>query len=64
MKKSVKIVVWRHGQAWLGYLQDYPDYLTQGCTRSELRENLEDLYHDITSGELEGIRKVEELALS
>ena len=64
MKKSVKIVVWKQGQAWLGYLQDYPDYWTQGSTRTELREHLEDLYHDITSGELEGIRKVEELALS
>jgi predicted RNase H-like HicB family nuclease len=31
----------------LGYLQEFPDYLTQGETLEELKEHLKDLYQDI-----------------
>jgi predicted RNase H-like HicB family nuclease len=31
MMKTVKIVYWQEDDGlWLGYLQNYPDYLTQG----------------------------------
>ena len=60
----VKIVYWQVDEAWLGYLQDYPDYWTQGETLEDLKEHLKDLYHDIVSGEIPGIRKVEELEIS
>jgi predicted RNase H-like HicB family nuclease len=56
MKQTVKIVVWKEDGAWLGYLQDYPDYWTQGKSRRDLYEHLQDLFHDITSGEIPGIR--------
>ena len=46
---------------WLGYLEEFPDYLTQGETLDELQENLVDLYNDLTSGEIPGIRRVAEL---
>jgi predicted RNase H-like HicB family nuclease len=59
----VKIVVWQDGTHWLGYLQDYPDYWTQGETEEDLREHLADLYKDLTSGEIPGIRKVEDLVI-
>ncbi len=58
---TIKVVVWEDDGAWLGYLQDYPDYWTQGETREDLREHLKDLYADVTSGTIPGIRKVEEL---
>jgi hypothetical protein len=48
---------------WLGYFVEFPDYLTQGETPSELEENLRDLYRDLTSGEIPGVRKVAELAV-
>jgi predicted RNase H-like HicB family nuclease len=64
MNHVVKIVVWEEGGAWLGYLQDYPDYWTQGKTRKDLKEHLQDLHLDVTSGEIHGIRKVEELVIS
>jgi hypothetical protein len=60
----VKIVHWEEEGAWLGYLQDYPDYWTQGETLDDLREHLRDLYRDISSGQIPGIRKVEELIIS
>jgi predicted RNase H-like HicB family nuclease len=46
----VRIVVWEDDGAWLGYLQDYPDYWTQGETLEDLKEHLEDLYRDIKKG--------------
>lgn len=42
-------------------LKSFPDYLTQGETLEELQENLRDLYKDLTSGEIPGIRRVAEL---
>jgi predicted RNase H-like HicB family nuclease len=45
--QTVKIVVWGEDGGWLGYLQDYPDYWTQGDTLDDLREHLTDLYHDL-----------------
>jgi predicted RNase H-like HicB family nuclease len=60
----VKVVVWKSNDSWLGYLQDYPDYWTQGESLQDLREHLKDLYQDLTSGGIPGIRKVEDLVVS
>lgn len=62
--KVVKVVVWEDDGSWLGYLQDCPDDWTQGQTQEDLREQLKDLYKDLTSGEIPGIRKVEDLVVS
>jgi predicted RNase H-like HicB family nuclease len=62
--QSIKIVVWEEEGAWLGYLQEYPDYWTQGETLEDLKAHLLDLYQDVSSGEIPGIRKVEELVVS
>ena len=43
---------------WLGYFEEFPDYLTQGESVAELDEMLRDLYRDLTSGEILGIRRV------
>ncbi len=48
---------------WLGYFEDFPDYMTQGETLRELEDNLRDLYRDLTSGEIPGIRRVADLIL-
>lgn len=45
---TVKYVYWEEDGAWLGYLQDYPDYWTQGETPEDLREHLRDLYADLS----------------
>ena len=62
--QTVKYLFWEEDGAWIGYLQDYPDYWTQVETPDDLREHLLDLYRDLTSGELPGIRKVGELVVS
>jgi hypothetical protein len=48
---------------WLGYFEGFPDYVTQGETVEKLEENLRDLYRDLTSGEIPGIRRVAELTV-
>ncbi|MCE2485910.1 MAG: type II toxin-antitoxin system HicB family antitoxin [Desulfurellaceae bacterium] len=62
--QTTKFVYWEEDGAWLGYLQDYPDYWTQGETLDDLKDHLRDLYADLTSRELTGIRKVDELVLA
>ena len=64
MMQKTKFVYWEDDGAWIGYLQDYPDYWTQGETLDDLKDHLRDLYYDLTSGELPGIRKVDELVVS
>ncbi len=64
MNQTVKIVVWQEEGAWLGYLQDYPDYWTQGKSLKDLKTHLKDLFDDISSGEIPGIHKVDELVIS
>jgi hypothetical protein len=61
---AVKYVYWEEDGAWLGYLQDFPEYWTQGETLDDLGEHLRDLCRDLTSGAIPGIRKVGELVLS
>jgi predicted RNase H-like HicB family nuclease len=60
---TVKVVVWEEEGGWLGYLQDYPDYWTQGKTLKDLKEHLRDLHRDVTGGEIPGIRRVEDLVV-
>ena len=62
--QSVKMVYWQDGESWLGYLQDFPDYWTQGDSYNDLLEHLKDLFSDLTSGEISGIRKVAELIVA
>ncbi len=55
---TVRYVHWQDGEMWLGYFEIFPDYWTQGNTIEQLQENLRDLYRDLTSGEIPGIRAV------
>jgi hypothetical protein len=52
--QTIKIVYWEEDGSWIGYIQDYPDYRTQGKTLDDLREHLRDLYRDLSSGEIPG----------
>ncbi len=61
---TVRFVYWQDSGMWLGYLENYPDYMTQGESFEELQEHLRHLYHDVTSGEIPGIRRVAELRIA
>jgi len=61
---SIRYTYWQDGDMWLGYLEDFPDYMTQGQTLEELQDNLKDIYQDVTSGNIPGVRRVAELQLA
>lgn len=60
----VRIVVWEEDDAWIGYLENYPDYWTQGDSLGDLKEHLKDLHADLSAGVIPGARRVEELIVS
>ena len=49
---------------WLGYVEDYPDCMTQGQTLEDLEAHLKDLYEDLTGGHIPGVRKVGEFQVA
>ena len=49
---------------WTGYLEEYPDYMTQGETIEELEENLKDIYRELTGGAIPNVRRVAELEMA
>jgi hypothetical protein len=62
--KRKKYVYWQDDNMWLGYLEEYPDYQTQGESLEELKENLKDIYQELTSGSVPCVRKVAELEVA
>ena len=62
--QSTRYVYWQDGDAWLGYLEEYPDYLTQGASLADLEEHLRDLLKDLSSGAIPSVRKVAELQIA
>lgn len=49
---------------WLGDIEEFPDYMTQGETLEELQENLRDIYNDLSGGKIPGVRRVAELRMA
>ncbi len=62
--KTVQYTFWQDGDFFIGYLNECPDYETQGFSKEELLENLKDLLKDIESGEIPFIKKVEEMVVA
>lgn len=58
-----RYIYWQDGEHWLGYFEEYPDYVTQGESLEDLQEHLKGLFADLTSGAIPGIRKSAELTL-
>jgi len=54
---------WQDGEFWLGHLDEFPEYETQGKSLEELKEHLLDLRRDLTSGVIPGIRRHAELEI-
>ncbi|MBN1459461.1 MAG: type II toxin-antitoxin system HicB family antitoxin [Armatimonadetes bacterium] len=48
----------------VGWLEEYPDYRTQGETMDELRENLLELHQELTAGHIPCVHKVGELSIA
>ncbi|MCD4735135.1 MAG: type II toxin-antitoxin system HicB family antitoxin [Bacteroidales bacterium] len=61
---KLKFIYWKDDNYWLGYLEEYPDYMTQGESFEELKENLKDIYIELESGTIPSIRKTDELEIA
>ena len=61
---SIGFTYWQDGEMWLGYLDSYPDYMTQGRSLDDLREHLLDLYKDLSTGTIPSSRQHAELELA
>jgi hypothetical protein len=60
---TTRFIYWKDEDAWLGYLEEYPDYMTQGESLEELKENLRDIYADLVSGAVPCVRRAAELGI-
>jgi len=61
--EKIRYVYYQDGKMWVGWLESYPDYKSQGKTIEELEENLNDIYKEINDGKIPQVRKVGELAV-
>lgn len=62
--KAIKYVYWQDGDMWIGYLEEFPDYWTQGETVEELEDNLRDIAKELASGNIPSVRRVGELEVA
>ena len=61
--ETIRFVYYQEDNMWVGWLEEYPDYPTQGTNIEELKENLKDIYEDLNSGKIPHIRKSGELVI-
>jgi hypothetical protein len=59
----IKFIDYQEENMWVGWLEEFPDYRTQGKTIDELKENLRDIYLDINNGMIPHVRHYGELAV-
>ncbi len=45
--EKIKFGYYQEDDMWVGWLEEYPDYRTQGSSLDELKENLKDVYQEI-----------------
>jgi len=55
---------WKDGDFFVGHLDSFPDYDTQGASLDELKSNLISLYNDIASDEIPFIRHADVLEMA
>lgn len=61
---TTRYTYWEDDGLFIGYLDEFPDYMTQGISLDELKENLLDIYGELNSGSIPAVRRTAELKLS
>ena len=61
---EIDFTFWKDGDFFIGYLNEFPDYETQGYSLDELKTNLKSLFEDIKSEEIPYIRQTAHLVLA
>jgi predicted RNase H-like HicB family nuclease len=61
--KHISFTYWVDGDYYIGYLNDFPDYWTQGTSLEDLTESLKALFEDVETEGIPYIRHVSELVI-
>ena len=48
--EKIKYKCWKDEDFWLGYLVEYPDYMTQEENLEDLKAHLLDIYKELVNG--------------
>ncbi|MFH1564191.1 MAG: type II toxin-antitoxin system HicB family antitoxin [Nitrospirota bacterium] len=62
--EKMKYIYYKEDDMVVGYLEQYPDYMTQGKAIEELEENLIDIYKEVSSGTIPFVRRMAELKIA
>lgn len=62
--KTTGFTYWQDGAFWVGYLDEFPDYATQGTSLEDLKEHLADLYRELASGSIPNVRRHDKLEVA
>jgi predicted RNase H-like HicB family nuclease len=60
---TIKFVYYQENDFWVGWMEEYPDYRTQGQTIEDLKTNLKDIYEVVTNGLIPNVRRHGELVV-
>ena len=61
--EKLQFIYYQEGEMWVGWLEEYPDYHTQGVSFDELKDNLRDIYQDLNAGNIPYARRHGELVI-
>ena len=61
--ETIKFIFYQEDDIWVGWLEEYPDYRSQGKTLDELKENLRDIYEDLIGEKIPHVRRHGELVI-
>ncbi|MFA5308330.1 MAG: hypothetical protein WC370_02450 [Dehalococcoidales bacterium] len=59
--ETLKFVYYQEDDMWIGWLEEFPDYRTQGASLDDLKEHLKDLFQDLSTGKIPRARRHGEL---
>lgn len=62
--KTLGFTFWQDGDDWIGFLDEFPEYLTQGSSLEDLKAHLLDLHKDLTSGAIPNVRRHAQLEIA
>ena len=58
-----KFVYYKEDDMYVGYLEEFPDYMTQGKTLDELKLNLMDIYKEFAEDNIPSVRHFAEIEI-
>jgi predicted RNase H-like HicB family nuclease len=54
--RAIKYLHCEEGDAWVGWLEDYPNYRTQGYSMEKLEEHVKDIVEELSGGSIPGVQ--------